>query len=125
MSHSSIMKLATIAVAALLLAGVAAGQKKSKSKAEPAGKTITASGCVEAGVEAGCLVLKDSKTGTLYNLFFKSNPPEINTAIRFTGTQHDGPTTCMQGTPVDVKTFTKLKMHCPAASTEKKAPEKK
>lgn len=123
MNHRSTMKLAAIAVAALLLAGVAAGQKKSK--AEPAGKTITGSGCVEAGVEAGCLVLKDTKTGTLYNLFFKSNPPAINTAIRFTGTQHDGPTTCMQGTPVDVKTFTRIKMQCSAAATEKKPPEKK
>lgn len=108
---------------ALLLAGVAAGQKKPKAAA--AGKTITASGCVEAGVEAGCLVLKDEKTGTLYNLFFKSNPPAINTAIRFTGTQHEGPTTCMQGTPVDVKEFTKLKTQCSAASMEKKGPEKK
>jgi hypothetical protein len=110
-------------VAALLLAGVAAGQRKSK--AEPPGKTITGTGCVEAGVEAGCLVLKDMKSGTLYNLFFRHNPPEINTAIHFTGTRHDGPTTCMQGTAVNVNQFTKVRMHCPAASTEKKPPEKK
>lgn len=107
----------------LLLAGVAAGQKKHEAAA--AGKTVTGSGCVEAGVEAGCLVLKDEKSGTLYNLFFKSNPPAINTAIRFSGTVHDGPTTCMQGIAVDVKQFTKLKTGCSASSMEKKAPGKK
>lgn len=123
MSRHSIMKFAAIALAALLFAGVAAGQKKPKAAA--AGATVTGSGCVEAGVEAGCLILKDEKTGTTYNLFFKSNPPAINTAIRFTGTVHDGPTTCMQGTPVDVKQFTKLKTECSAASMEKKAPDKK
>lgn len=111
MIHHS-MKFAAIAIAALLLAGVAAGQKKPK--AAEAGKTITGSGCVEAGVEAGCLVLKDQRTGTLYNLFFKSNPPAINTAIRFTGTPHEGPTSCQQGTPVDVSKFTVLKMQFPA-----------
>lgn len=123
MTYRLVMRFAATALIALLLAGVAAGQKKPKTAA--AGKTITASGCVEAGVEAGCLVLKDEKTGTLYNLFFKSNPPAINTAIRFTGTQHEGPTTCMQGTPVDVKEFTKLKTQCSATSMEKKKPEKK
>lgn len=71
-------------------------------------------------MEAGCLILKDTRTGTLYNLFFKSNPPAINAAIRFTGKEHQGPTTCMQGTPVDVTKFTVLRTHCPAASSKKK-----
>lgn len=123
MTPHSNMKFAAILLIALLSAGIAAGQKKPK--AAEAGKTITGSGCVEAGVEAGCLVLKDQKTGTLYNLLFKSNPPAINTAIRFTGTSHEGPTTCQQGTPVDVSKFTVLKMQCSGSSGEKKPAGKK
>lgn len=114
-------RVATILAVALLFATAAAGQAgKAKSTSQKQGKTITGSGCVEAGVEAGCLILKDTHTGTVYNLFFKDNPPAINTAIRFTGKEHQGPTTCMQGTPVDVTKFTVLKMHCPGASSKKK-----
>jgi hypothetical protein len=75
---------------------------------------------VEAGVEAGCLVLKDTRTGTLFNLFFQGTPPAINTAIRFTGTPHEGPTTCQQGTPVDVKKFTPIQQSCSAPGKAKK-----
>ena len=91
MKHHLITRVSAIFIAALLLAGIAAGQTK-QHKAAPAGKTVTGSGCVEAGVEAGCLVLKDTKTGTLYNLFFQGTPPAINTAIRFTAT-------CMKAQP--------------------------
>ncbi len=119
MKHRSIIRLAAISVMVMLLAVMVSGQDK-QGKTAPAAKTVTGSGCVEAGVEAGCLVLKDTKTGTLFNLFFKGNPPAINTAIRFTGNLHEGPTTCMQGTAVEVKKFTVIKMHCPAASPEKK-----
>ncbi|MBZ5523077.1 MAG: hypothetical protein LAP21_12640 [Acidobacteriia bacterium] len=104
---------------ALLLAGIASGQTKPKAAAA-AGKTVTGSGCVEAGVEAGCLVLKDRKTGTLFNLFFKGTPPAIGTAIRFTGNLHEGPTTCQQGTAVNVTKFTPIRMACTAPSGEKK-----
>lgn len=82
--------------------------------AKPAAdETISATGCVEAGVEAGCLVLKDSKTGTLYNLFFTGAKPALGIAIRFTGTPKQGVTTCMQGKPVDVKKWQPVKMRCP------------
>lgn len=114
-------RFATVIALAVLFAAVAAGQKsKAKSMSQSEGKTVTGSGCVEAGVEAGCLILKDTHTGTLYNLFFKDNPPAVNTAIHFTGKEHQGPTTCMQGTPVDVTKFTVLKMQCPGASSRKK-----
>jgi hypothetical protein len=113
------MRLGAIFLTALLLAGIAAGQTK-QGKSAPAAKTVTGSGCVEAGVEAGCLVLKDTKTGTLFNLFFQGTPPAINTAIRFTGTLHEGPTTCQQGTPVDVKKFTPIKQSCSASGKTRK-----
>ena len=103
-------------IAALLLTmglGLQA-QTKKKSSSAAAAKTIAASGCVKAGVEAGCLVLTDFKTKKLYNLFFTGDKPAIDTAIHFTGTAHDGPTTCMQGQAVDVKKWTPLKRKCPA-----------
>ena len=106
------MRLVTLLVAFLLLAlGLQAQTKKKTGSAQPA-KTIHASGCVSAGVEAGCLVLTDKKTNTVYNLFFTGEKPQIGTAIRFTGTLHEGPTTCQQGTPVDVKQFKPVKMSC-------------
>jgi len=119
MKHHLLTRASVCILTALLFAGVVAGQTK-KDKSAPAGKTITGSGCVEAGVEAGCLVLKDTKTGTLYNLFFQGTPPAINTAIRFTGNLHEGPTTCQQGTPVDVKKFTPIRLSCSASGKKKK-----
>jgi hypothetical protein len=50
-------------------------------KAEKPG-AISGAGCVEAGVEAGCLVLRDTKTGTLYNLFVTGKKPPVGTGIR-------------------------------------------
>lgn len=120
MSHRWISKFSALVLMALLTAGMAAGQAKKSKSASGTEAAITGSGCVEAGVEAGCLVLKDTKSGTLFNLFFKGTPPAINTAIRFTGKAHEGPTTCQQGTPVDVTKFTKIKMSCTAGSTKKK-----
>jgi hypothetical protein len=113
------LRLCAVFLTALLLTGIVSGQTKQE-KSAPAGKTVTGSGCVEAGVEAGCLVLKDTKTGTLFNLFFQGTPPAINTAIRFTGTPHEGPTTCQQGTPVDVKKFTPIQQSCSAPGKAKK-----
>ena len=119
MKHHLVIRFSAIFLMTLLFAGMAAGQTQ-KDKSAPTGKTITGSGCVEAGVEAGCLVLKDTKTGTLYNLFFQGTPPAVNTAIRFTGSLHEGPTTCQQGTPVDVKNFTPIRQSCSASGKTKK-----
>jgi len=112
-------QIAFLLLLTFMFTTLALGQAGKPKPASPLAKTITGSGCVEAGVEAGCLVLKDSKTHDLYNLFFAGKPPAINTAIRFTGTAHQGPTTCMQGTPVNVKKFTVLRMHCPAPGRKK------
>ena len=104
------MRLVTLSLAFLLLAfGLHAQTKKKTGATAHPPKTISASGCVQAGVEAGCLVLTDKKTNTVYNLFFTGDKPQIDTAIHFTGTLHDGPTTCQQGTPVDVKKWEPLK----------------
>jgi hypothetical protein len=38
---------------------------------------VSGSGCVEAGIERGCFVLNDLKTGTTFNLFFKGSSPKL------------------------------------------------
>jgi hypothetical protein len=120
MKLQSEMRVAALILLGLMVPTASFTQTGQARPAAPArARTISGSGCVEAGVEAGCLVLKDSKTHDLYNLFFAGKPPAINTAIRFTGTAHQGPTTCMQGTPVNVKKFTVLRMHCPAPGRKK------
>jgi hypothetical protein len=59
-------------------------------------------GCVTAGVEPHCLLVRDVKTGKLYSLIFKGIQPAAGDGIEFEALPHEGPTTCMQGTALDV-----------------------
>ena len=93
---------------ALVITPGLAAQKKPNDTSTS--KLISASGYVTTGVEAGCLMLQDSKTKTLYNLFFtEKKKPALGEAIQFTGKRHDGPTTCMQGEAVNVQKWSPLK----------------
>src|ERR1700756_3833870 len=112
MNHLRI-RLAGISLMALLAVPLEAPAVQNKPQSTVDRKAVYAAGCVQAGVEAGCLVLSNHRT--VYNLFFTEKKPAIGTAIRFTGTRHDGPTSCMQGEALDVKTWTSIKMKCTAA----------
>ena len=68
----------------------------------PESKEVHAQGCVEPGVEIRCLIVKDVKSGKLYNVFIKEPRPAIGDGIEFTAVPYDGVTYCMQGTPVQV-----------------------
>jgi hypothetical protein len=96
------MKRFVLVMAAITFAGAAliAGA----GRAQESGK-VRAEGCVEPGVEAGCLVVKDVKSGKLYNVMIKKPRPEIGAGIEFTGVLHDGLTVCMQGIAVEVTTW--------------------
>lgn len=108
MNHLRTRLLTATVMALLVVPGdMLAFQNKSQTTTD-----IDAAGCVQAGVEAGCLVLSNPKSKTLYNLFFKGKKPAVGTAIRFTGTSHEGPTSCMQGEAIDVKTWKPIKMQC-------------
>ncbi|MGD0358033.1 MAG: hypothetical protein ABSA73_10530 [Terracidiphilus sp.] len=98
------MKRVLLAVAALILAGVAAA---SGAGPAPEPKQVRAEGCVEAGVEMRCLVLKDVKSGKLYNLLVKDPRPNVGDGIEFTGVPFDGVTYCMQGIAVTVTDWTR------------------
>jgi len=93
------MKLIVLATAAITFAGAAmiAGAGRAQESAK-----VRAEGCVEPGVEAGCLVVKDVKSGKLYNVRSKKPRPEIGTGIEFTGALYEGQTVCMQGIAVNV-----------------------
>jgi hypothetical protein len=90
------------AVVSLALAAAAA----STSAAPPSdAKQVKGTGCVQAGVEAGCLVVKDAASGNLYSLLIKGAKPAVGIGIDFAGTPFNGSTTCMQGIPVQISTW--------------------
>ena len=96
-----------------LLASTTLAQQPAAPKTDDA--TIKSSGCVRAGVEGGCLILKGFKDKKTYSLHFPDKKPDLDTAISFEGTG-GGIDTCMQGTVVNVTKWTPLKMKCPKDS---------
>lgn len=98
--------------------GIAAVAQETQTPEDSAKRAIRSKGCITAGVESGCTSLRDA-SGQTYTLFFPAGkePPPMNTAIFFTGTPHQGMTTCMQGKAVDVTTWTPAKMKCAKAKT--------
>jgi hypothetical protein len=90
---------AAIALLAILVTATATAQ-------EP--KPVKGQGCVAAGVEASCLVVKEVKTGVLYNLVFKGTKPAAGTGIEFTGVPSDKMTSCMQGKLLEVSSWSRV-----------------
>ncbi|HWG18953.1 MAG TPA: hypothetical protein VG225_00400 [Terracidiphilus sp.] len=93
------MKRISLSMAAVILL---AASSVTSLATPPDAKKIHAEGCVEAGVEADCLVVKDVKTAKLYNILIKGARPAVGEGIDFTGVAHEGVTTCMQGIAVEV-----------------------
>jgi hypothetical protein len=96
------MKRAIFAVAATVLvaATVSAGAGPT-----PDSNLVRAEGCVQLGVESQCLVVKDAKSGKLYNVFIKEPRPAVGIGIEFTAVPFEGMTYCMQGIPVQVTSW--------------------
>ncbi len=96
------MNRVVLAMFSMMLAGAAmiagAGPAPQSTK-------VRAEGCVQAGIETGCLVVKDVKSGRLYNVHIKKPRPEIGEGIEFTGVLYEGVTYCMQGIAVEVTTW--------------------
>lgn len=80
-------------------------QPPEKNPEPPPKALVHAEGCVLAGAEARCLLLRDLKTGHLFNLLFKADRPPIGMGIEFSGVLHPGPSACMHGAPVEVTTW--------------------
>jgi len=96
-------RIILVLTAAMFAAGMAATAGETQARDA---KQVHAEGCVEPGVEAGCLVVKDMKGGTLYNILVNGLRPGVGEGIEFTGVPHEGPTSCMQGIAVDVIKWT-------------------
>lgn len=96
------MKRLTLALAAATLACAVPGLAAQPQKPEE----VHAQGCVEPGIQPHCLMMKDLKSGKLYNLLFKEMAPAVGDGIEVVGVLHSGPTACMQGVPLDVASWT-------------------
>ncbi len=97
---------------------------------KPAPKTVPVpvhgQGCVASGIQAGCLVVRDSSSGTLYNLLISGARPQVDEGVEFTGVPHEGPTMCTQGTPVNVTEWSrKDSIKCPANEATNKGSGKR
>jgi len=104
-------KFVAMALLGILAVAAAAAQET---------KPIKGQGCVAAGVENSCLVVKDVKTGVLYNLFFKGAKPEVGIGVAFTAVPRDMITTCMQGKPVEVTEWSRVDtLKCPSSQAPK------
>jgi hypothetical protein len=111
------MKRILLAVAAMLLAVTATAFGAGPA---PQPKQVHVEGCVEAGVEMRCLVLKDVKSGKLYNLLVKEPQPKIGEGIELTAVPFDGMTYCMQGIAVQVTEWKyKNSLQCGKSQTPK------
>ncbi len=95
----TLMTRVALVMAVMFTAGMLATAEETQASDV---KQVRAEGCIEQGVEAGCLVVKDMKSGKLYNILVKGLRPGVGEGIEFTGAPHDGPTACMQGVAVDV-----------------------
>lgn len=109
-----------IALSVVMFLSLLLAAQGTQEPVQPISKPIAGAGCVQAGVETGCLLVKDAKTKTLYNLFFKGNKPAAGDAIQFTGSANAAVNTCMQGKSVDVKEWKPIKMRCSTSSNSKK-----
>jgi hypothetical protein len=82
---------------------------------------IHGQGCVTAGVEAHCFVVRDLKSGRLFNLIFRGIQPALGTGIEFDALPHQGASTCMQGTALDVTAWArKDTLKCKPGAARKK-----
>jgi hypothetical protein len=101
-----------VAAAFLALAAFTFAQKPTPKTAPV---PVHGQGCVASGVQAGCLVVRDSNSGTLYNLLISGARPQVGEGVEFTGVPHEGPAMCMQGLPVNVTQWArKDSIKCPA-----------
>lgn len=103
----------------LLLGGLlAVGQSSPAGRSHARSKTVQKSGEVEAGVEGGCLLVRDTRDHKLYNvLFVTGKKPNAGEEISFTGILSDGATTCMEGIAVTVTSWKPIKEKPAKATT--------
>lgn len=110
-------RYASLLAIVLLFATLASARNVNTQTTSSPDSEVKGAGCLRAGVEHGCFILKDSKSGKEFNLHFKDGDvPPVDTFISFTGTR-GGISTCQQGEVVQV---TKWKKHNDKVCTQDK-----
>ncbi len=99
----SIVTLALVSSALVSSAPVPSQQPDIPRPQNNEPKKIHGEGCVEAGVEAKCLIVRDVKSGKLYNILVGEPRPALGEGIEFTVTLHQGAAVCMQGATIEVE----------------------
>ena len=94
---------AAVLLAVVAASGAIAQQQPEIPKPQPEPKKVHGEGCVEAGVEARCLVVRDVRAGKLYNILVGDPRPTLGEGIEFTGTLRQGANVCMQGAAIEVE----------------------
>jgi hypothetical protein len=97
---------ALAATAALATFGVSAAEAKS----------VQFAGCTSAGVEGGCLMVRDGPR--VYDITAARPRPDAGRAIAGTGTLFTGPTICMQGVRLTGVRWHYTRMLCPLRKRE-------
>jgi hypothetical protein len=92
-------------LAATLIAttSVIAAQQPEVPRPQPDVKKVHGEGCVETGVDARCLVVRDLRAGRIYNILVGDPRPTPGEGIEFAGTLHQGANICMQGAAIEVE----------------------
>jgi len=92
-----------LAAGLLAASAIALSQQPEVPHPQPEPKKVHGEGCVEAGVEARCLIVRDVAHARLYSILVGDPRPIPGEGIEFTGIVHQGPTVCMQGTAIEVE----------------------
>ncbi len=104
------------ALAILLIAGLS-----SSSRAADKPVPVRAQGCVVQSVDPRCVVVRDLRSGRLYNLLFRELQPTVGEGVEFEALPHQGPVVCLQGAALDVTAWArKDSLRCRPKATPKK-----
>ena|SRR5258708_3670640 len=112
MRRTALISALVIALGSSLFARTPKPQSKGTAPANQREK-VSGTACVRAGVEAGCIMLTTIDGKITYDVV-GSKTPKTGTVVRFSGTTEPGTVTiCQQGIPVQLASFTVVRMKCP------------
>lgn len=84
------------------------------SPSNAAAQTVHVLGCVKPGVELGCLIITDRRTGNSYDIgsAVPRPDPQQNLVVDLRGQLFHGTSFCMQGPILNDITWNYMKMSC-------------
>jgi hypothetical protein len=109
------MQLLSVLLLGACLAALAAPQERPKPR------EVDVAGCVQAGVEAGCVMLVTTDGHKYHLLADKEKLPGLGSFVQVKGTAGaDVISFCMEGEPLQVKEVRLLEKKCPRPGREEK-----